>query len=218
MDERTPPPDSTDRAPAAADFIRDGKQLAHDLCQELGLPTPHAAGFPSTTIIDGLAATRNWTVTVRVATPDEWQEMEVRHVPQRGDVSTGEVRSTGPGSWEIVVIPGTSAFHRDTITLTLLAHVVRDDVPLSGRARLAGGGTTYEEAVARVFAREITLLFMRASRLGRPLLGTVPDRTTPAPWLTRATRRILRLYGVDEPDRVPKTQHGEAGNDTLAQR
>ncbi len=218
MDERTPPPDSTDRAPATRDFIREGKQVARDLCQELGLPAPHATGFPSTALIDGLAAARGWTVTVRVAAPNEWHEMEERNVPRRGDVSTGEVRSTGPGSWEIVVIPGTSTFHQDTITLTLLTHVVRDDVPLSGRARLAGGGTTYEEAVARVFAREITLLFMRASRWGRPLLGTVPDRTTPAPWLTRATQRILRLYGVDDPDRVPKKQRGEAGDDTPARR
>jgi len=42
MDEHTPPLGATDRAPAAPHAIRDGTRLAHDLCQEFGLPTPHA--------------------------------------------------------------------------------------------------------------------------------------------------------------------------------
>jgi len=208
MDERTPP---TEHTPAAPDFIRDGKQLAHDLCRELGLPAPHATDPASTAIIDGLAAARGWTVTAHVATADEWREMEVQHTRRRGDVSTGdvstgEVRSRGPGAWEIVVIPGTTAFYRDTVALTLLAHIVRDDVPLSGRARLASGASTYEDALARVFAREVELLFLRASRSGRPPLGMPTDHATPTPWLTRIARWILRLYGVNDSDRLLKQE------------
>lgn len=171
MDERMPP---RDRLRAAGDFIRDGTRLAHDLRRELELPTPLPTGLPSAAIIDGLAAVRGWTVTIRVATADEWTRLDARHGREHGDVSTGEVRSTGPGAWEIVVIPGTSAFYRENIALTLLAHVVRDDVPLTGRARLASGGTTYNDAVARVFAREIYSLLMHPA-------GWTTARPTPDP-------------------------------------
>jgi len=65
---------------AAPDFVREGMRLARDLCRDLcrnlGLPAPHASGLPAAAIIAGLAATRGWTVTARVATPEEWRGVE----------------------------------------------------------------------------------------------------------------------------------------------
>lgn len=186
---------------AAPDFVREGMRLARDLCRDLGLPDPHAPGFPAPAIIAGLAATRGWTVTARVAAPAEWRGMEALNARRRGgEVSTGEVRPTGPGAWEIVVIPGTSAVHRDTITLTLLAYVVRDDVPSTGRARLAWGGDSYEDAVARVFAREVERIYLRASGWPRRSLDRPRARPAPASWLARLARGIRRLSGSDDPD------------------
>ncbi len=52
-------------------------------------------------------------------------------------------------------------------------------------ARLTKGGTTDEEAVARVFAREVERLYLRASGWPRRVLDTSPARAAPASWLTR---------------------------------
>ncbi len=197
----------------APGFVREGMRLARDLCRDLGLPDPHAPGFPAPAIIAGLAATRGWTVTARVAAPAEWRGMEALNARRRGgEVSTGEVRPTGPGAWEIVVIPGTSAVHRDTITLTLLAYVVRDDVPSTGRARLVSGGTTYEDAVARVFAREVGRIYLRASGWPRRSLDTPRERPVPASWLLRLAHGILRLSGIDDPDGAAEQVEAEAGD------
>jgi len=198
--------DNGDMRPAGIDaaarhFVREGTRLARDLCHDLGLPDPHAPRLPAPAIIAGLAVTRGWAVTARVATPEEWRGVEELNARRRGgDVSTGEVRPTGPDAWEIVVIPSTTAFHRTTIILTLLAYIVRDDVPPTGRARLASGGTTYEDAVARVFAREVERLFLRASGWPRRFLDTPRARPAPASWLLRLAHGILRLSGIDDPD------------------
>ena len=69
----------------APGFVREGMRLARDLCRDLGLPDPHAPGFPAPAIIAGLAATRGWTVTARVATPEEWRGMEALNARRRGD-------------------------------------------------------------------------------------------------------------------------------------
>ncbi len=186
---------------AAPRFVREGTRLARDLCRELGLPDPQAPGFPVPALITGLAATRGWTVMARVATPAEWRALEALNTRRRGGaVSTGEVRPTGPGSWEIVVIPGTSAVHRDTVILTLLAYVVRDDVPPTGRARLAGDGDSYEDAVARVFAREVVRIYLHASGWPRRSLDRPGARPVPASWLVRLVRGIRRLSGSDDPN------------------
>ncbi len=209
----------TDTDAAAPHFVREGMRLARDLCRDLGLPDPHAPGLPAPALIAGLAATRGWTVTARVATPAEWRGLEELNARRRGgDVSTGEVRPTGPGAWEIVVIPGTSAVHRDTITLTLLAYIVRDNVPPTGRARLASGGTTYEDAVARVFAREVERLFLRASGWPRRFLDTPRARPASASWLLRLAHGILRLSGIDDPDGAPEQVGEEASRDARARR
>jgi len=210
--------DNGDMRPAGTDaaaphFVREGMRLARDLCRDLGLPAPHAPGLPAPAIVAGLAATRGWTVTARVATPEEWRGLEELNARRRGgDVSTGEVRPTGPGAWEIVVIPGTSAVHRDTITLTLLAYVVRDDVPPTGRARLASGGTTYEDAVARVFAREVERIFLRASGWPRRSLDRPRARPASTSWLVRLAHGILRLSGIDDPDGAAEQAEAEAGD------
>ncbi len=190
-------------------------RLARDLCRDLGLPDPHAPGFPAPAIIAGLAATRGWTVTARVATPEEWRDLEALNTRRRGGaVSTGEVRPTGPDAWEIVVIPGTSVVHQETVILTLLAYIVRDDVPPTGRARLAWGGDSYEDAVARVFAREVGRIYLRASGWPRRSLDRPRARPVPASWLVRLARGIRRLSGSDDPDGAlassPVTGRGSA--------
>ena len=200
----------TDTDAAAPHFVREGMRLARDLCRDLGLPDPHAPGLPAPAIIAGLAATRGWTVTTRAAAPEEWRDLEVLNARRRGgEVSTGEVRPTGPGAWEIVVIPGTSAVHRDTVILTLLAYVVREDVPPTGRARLASGGTTYADAVARVFAREVGRIYLRASGWPRRSLDRPRARPAPASWLARLARGIRRLSGSDDPDGAPRQAREE---------
>ncbi len=110
------------------------------------------------------------------------------------------------------LIPGASAVHRDTIILTLLAHVIRDDVPPTGRARLASGGTTYEDAVARVFAREVGRIYLRASGWPRRVLDTPRERPAPASWLLRLAHGIRRLSGIDDPDGAAEQVEAEAGD------
>jgi len=209
--------DNGDMRPAGTDaaphFVREGMRLARDLCRDLGLPDPHAPGLPAPALIAGLAATRGWTVTARVATPAEWRGLEELNAWRRGgEVSTGEVRPTGPAAWEIVVIPSTTAFHRTTIILTLLAYIVRDDVPATGRARLASGGATYEDAVARVFAREVERIYLRASGWPRRFLDTPRERPASASWLLRLAHGILRLSGIDDPDGAAEQAGAEAGD------
>jgi hypothetical protein len=155
-------------APVAGEIDRpsdpwaEGDQLARAVC--LAWDLPRAGAWLSTQLIAALGEQHAWTVTVRLAGPGELGAAGPGGV-------TGRIGMTGPATWEIVVLSQADSLQREIIVLTLLAHVLCDDVPLGGRGRRAIPWT-WEEIRAYSFARTAMALCISGARgvspSGRP--------------------------------------------------